>query len=119
MLQTPEEIIIVGEENHVVRHIYLTDQHDPAAKLSYFGDSIGHWEGNALVVETTLLKQGGKIIEHFTKAADGSITDVLEQSGKPAAPAGDSNTLYWSPGDDPYEWICEDFSDNYMKDDFN
>ena len=40
----------------------------------------------------------------------------MSYGGGPA-PMG-SQKLYWSPGNDPDEWICEDFSDNYMKADF-
>lgn len=114
LLQTKNELTIVGEEMHVIRHIYITDHHDPAAKVSYMGDSIAHWEGNTLVVETTKLKQGGTLIERLSKAPDGTITDAVEQNG----PSGGMNRLYWSPGSDPMEWICEDFSDNYMRPDF-
>ncbi len=88
LLQTKDELTIVGEEMHVIRHIYLTDHHDPDAKISTMGDSIGHWEGNTLVVETTKLKQGGTIVEHFTKAADGSITDAQQQTGSGRAGPG-------------------------------
>ena len=119
LLQTKDELTIVGEEMHVIRHIYITDHHDPNAKPSYMGDSFGHWEGNTLVVETTKLKQGGTLVERFTTAPDGSITDAVENNGRPqAGPGGGSNVLYWAPGNDPMEWICEDFSDNYMKANF-
>ena len=119
LLQTKNELTIVGEEMHVIRHIYITDHHDPNAKPSYMGDSIAHWEGNTLVVETTKMKQGGTITERISKNPDGSITDATVRNGQPmAGPGGGANVLYWAPGNDPMEWICEDFSDNYMKADF-
>jgi hypothetical protein len=35
-----------------VRHVYLTDKHSPNLKPSWYGESIGHYEGDALVVDT-------------------------------------------------------------------
>jgi len=52
-LQTPKEVVLIWEEDHMVRHIYLTDKHPPNVKPSWFGDSIGHYEnGDTLVVDT-------------------------------------------------------------------
>jgi hypothetical protein len=35
-----------------IRHIYLTDKHSPNVKTSWYGESIGHYEGDTLVVDT-------------------------------------------------------------------
>lgn len=43
---------MIWEEDHQVRHIYLTDKHSPNVKPSWFGESIGHYEGDSLVVDT-------------------------------------------------------------------
>jgi hypothetical protein len=52
-LQTSKEVVLIWEEDHMVRHIYLTDKHPPNVKPSWFGDSIGHYEnGDTLVVDT-------------------------------------------------------------------
>jgi hypothetical protein len=52
-LQTPKEVVLVWQEDHMVRHIYLTDKHSPNVKPSWFGESIGHYEnGDTLVVDT-------------------------------------------------------------------
>src|SRR5262249_17219216 len=51
-LQTPKEVVMIWAEDHQVRHIYLTDKHSPNLKPSWFGESIGHYEGDALVVDT-------------------------------------------------------------------
>jgi hypothetical protein len=118
IMQTKDEITLAAEERHYVRHIYLTDKHSSNAKPSYVGDSIGHWEGDTLVVETTYLKENGTVIERWTKDKNGNIVNDVKQTGagKAGVPTADGTfTLYWSPDNDPLEWICEDFSDNYMK----
>jgi len=52
-LQTPKQVVMIWEEDHMVRHVYLTDQHSPNVKPSWFGESIGHYEnGDTLVVDT-------------------------------------------------------------------
>jgi len=52
-LLTPGQVTIVIEAYSMVRHIYtdgrpLPDDPDP----NFFGTSVGHWEGDALVVQT-------------------------------------------------------------------
>ena len=52
-LQTSKEVVMIWEEDHMVRHVYLTDSHSPNVKPSWFGESIGHYEnGDTLVVDT-------------------------------------------------------------------
>jgi len=53
IVQTPKEVIELFEYDHTVRHIYTDGRKHPAAlKPSYNGHSIGHWEGDTLVVDT-------------------------------------------------------------------
>jgi hypothetical protein len=52
-LQTPEQVVMIWEEDHMARHVYLTDRHSPNPKPSWFGESIGHYEnGDTLVIDT-------------------------------------------------------------------
>jgi hypothetical protein len=52
-LQLPKEVVLIWQEDHMVRHIYLTDKHSRNVKPSWFGESIGHYEaGDTLVVDT-------------------------------------------------------------------
>jgi hypothetical protein len=52
-LQTPAQVVMIWEEDHMVRHVYLTERHSPDVKPSWFGESIGHYEnGDTLVVDT-------------------------------------------------------------------
>ncbi len=52
MLQKPDEITLLYEQDHEVRHIRLNQQHPANLKPSWYGDSIGHYEGDTLVVDT-------------------------------------------------------------------
>jgi hypothetical protein len=54
ILQTARKVTFVHEYQHVLRHIYM-DEPLPAAEdvdPTYMGESVGHWEGDTLVVET-------------------------------------------------------------------
>jgi hypothetical protein len=52
-LLTPGQVTIVGEAYMIVRHIYTDGRPLPSdPDPSFFGTSVGHWEGNTLVVES-------------------------------------------------------------------
>jgi hypothetical protein len=54
IVQTKDHVMIMTEMVHDTRIIRLgATKHAPAQVQSWFGDSIGHWEGDTLVVETT------------------------------------------------------------------
>jgi hypothetical protein len=53
IIQTPAEVIELFEYDHTVRYIYTDGRKHPAnLRPSYNGHSIGHWEGDALIVDT-------------------------------------------------------------------
>ncbi len=52
IVQGPKEVLMIWQGDHVVRHIYLTDKHSARVMPSWFGESIGHYEGDTLVVDT-------------------------------------------------------------------
>jgi hypothetical protein len=51
-LQTPKEITIIEESDMQVRHIYLNVPHSANPAPSWYGESVGHYEGDELVVDT-------------------------------------------------------------------
>ncbi len=52
-VQTPQAIVILYEVYHVFRMIPLNAKHPDDLEPSYMGDSVGHWEGDTLVVDVT------------------------------------------------------------------
>ena len=83
IVQTRDYVAIHIEMNHDVRIVRLNDRsHPPAHVRPWMGDSVGWWEGDTLVVETTnfpkkmvvgsmgggfLYSEKGKLIERFTR----------------------------------------------------
>jgi hypothetical protein len=53
IVQTPNAIMIMVEMVHDVRVIRMNQQHVPPDVRKWLGDSVGHWEGDTLVVDTT------------------------------------------------------------------
>ena len=53
IVQTDEHVMILTGMNHDARIVRIGGTHQPDDVRSWFGDSIGHWEGDTLVVETT------------------------------------------------------------------
>jgi hypothetical protein len=54
IVQTPDLMVMIFEYEDVVRQIYLDGRKHAAGEPTTFaGNSVGHWEGDTLVVETT------------------------------------------------------------------
>jgi hypothetical protein len=79
VVQSPKSMGMYLEDDHAGggnRVVFMDGRpHAPSKLKFYLGDSRGHWEGNALVVETTNFSQGFrgsnietyKMIERFTR----------------------------------------------------
>jgi hypothetical protein len=51
-VQSPKEVVLIWAEDHQVRHIYMNVPHSAHVTPSWFGESVGHYEGDTLVVDT-------------------------------------------------------------------
>ena len=76
IVQGEDTIMIQVEMNHDARIVRMNAEHDPPEIRKWLGDSIGHWEGDTLVVETTnfrdrpSFRQGSrnmKVTERFSR----------------------------------------------------
>ena len=64
IIQTPEKVLMISTQDHQVRHIYLNQKHSEHVKPSWFGESVGHYEGDTLVVDTVGMNDQ-TYIDHF------------------------------------------------------
>jgi hypothetical protein len=53
IVQTPDTVMILVEMVHDVRTIRMNQKHVPPDVRKWLGDSVGHWDGDTLVVDTT------------------------------------------------------------------
>jgi hypothetical protein len=51
-IQTPKQVLIVHQQDQQTRRIYLNVPHSEHPKPSWTGESVGHYEGDELVVDT-------------------------------------------------------------------
>jgi hypothetical protein len=51
-IQTPTEVTTISQGDQIVRHIYMDVPHSANPKPSWYGESVGHYEGEWLVVDT-------------------------------------------------------------------
>jgi hypothetical protein len=59
-VQTPSLLVVLFEDTGGFRQIFLDGRpHPPDPDPSWVGHSIGKWDGDTLVVETTGLRDGG------------------------------------------------------------
>ena len=78
--QTEDHVVILVEWMHWAKVVRLDAEHVPAEVRSLGGDSIGWWEGDTLVVETTnfldrpgVPREGLKVLERFTRQVGGDL----------------------------------------------
>jgi hypothetical protein len=82
IVQTPTHVMILVEMIQHARIVRLDAKHVPENVVSLFGDSVGRWEGDTLVVETTgfhplrarsanpaYLSRHAKVMERFTRVS--------------------------------------------------
>jgi hypothetical protein len=51
-LQTPKQVWLVFTGDQQVRRVYLDVPHSAQPKPSWYGESVGHYEGDALIIDT-------------------------------------------------------------------
>lgn len=82
IVQSKDVVMILVEMVHDVRMVRIGGKHPPAHVRKWMGDSIGHWEGETLVVETANFRadqnfrgssQDMIVTERFTRVADDKI----------------------------------------------
>ena len=82
IVQTADSVLILVEMVHDARVVRLNSKHRPSSVRTWLGDSIGWWEGETLVVETTNFRadqsfrastQNLKVTERFTRVDPNQI----------------------------------------------
>ena len=123
--QAPDVVSILVEMNHNARMVRIGGAHREDAMRQWLGDSVGHWEDDTLVVETTnfhpdhsmrgstrhflYLEPDTEVEERFTRVSDDVIfyeftvtdPDLFSQPWKGEMPL-------WKTDGPIYEYACHE-----------
>ncbi len=120
LLQQKHQVIILYQQDHQYRRIRLNDSHPKDLQPSWWGDSIGHYEGGTLVVDTVGAKVGPAsmvdmfgtphseqlhVVERYRMVSGAEAKAYQDRSeqeyGRPDGPSGDGIFVdfdYTGPG---------------------
>ncbi len=117
IVQTEDYVMILIEMNHDARIIRLNAEHEPAHIRKWLGDSVGHWDGDTLVVDTTNFReQSGfsmasedlHVVERFTRIDDDTLLYQFTVDD-PTWTAPWSGEYPWPATEDRvYEYACHE-----------
>ena len=118
IVQTSDSVMILNEMVHDARVIRIGGQHPSSKIRSWMGDSIGHWEGDTLVVETTNFtdktryegsSQNLKVTERFSRLDDKSLLYKFTIDDPATFSQPWSGEVPWRPADGLlYEYACHE-----------
>ncbi|HJN52393.1 MAG: hypothetical protein QGI68_16880 [Pseudomonadales bacterium] len=113
IIQTDSHIVILHEMVHDARIIRIDSEHIPLTDGLWLGDSVGHWEGDVLVVEAKHFKkisglpgadENLHVVERFSRLDDGNLYYDFTVT---------DDTVWTAPWSGRYEWQAEPASNLY------
>lgn len=119
IVQTPDAVLIEVEMVHDYRVIRLNSKHRTDNVRPYMGDSIGWWDGDTLVVETTNIPQAQqfmgswkdlKVTERFTRVGKNRVHYKFEVQDPTVWDAAWGGEYEFSPMQNGviYEYACHE-----------
>ena len=118
IVQTPTHVMILIEMVHDARVIRLNAKHDPDLPPQWLGDSVGHWDGDTLVVESRNFMEktglyGGDenlhLTERFTLQENGDLIYNFTVNDPTAWEKPWSGEYVWRGSEDQvYEYACHE-----------
>ena len=128
IVQTPGRITFLHEVAHNLRRIWLDRDHPKHPTATFLGDSVGHWEGDTLVVDTiglndrTFIDDEGSshstqehVVERYRKIDDGATLELIMTVEDPVTlehPYSYRRLYRWRPDVRPQEYVCEENNRN-------
>jgi hypothetical protein len=124
ILQIPDQIVVLLENDHINRHIFLDmAEHPKDVNPSWMGHSIGRWDGDTLVVDTVALRpetfidgaghphsDAMHLVERIKRVDANTLDDTLTVDDPKAykKPWTIQKTYRRKPGWHVMEYVCED-----------
>ncbi len=118
IVQGEDTVMILTEMNHDARIVRMNAEHDPPEIRKWLGDSIGRWDGDTLVVETTnftdqpSFTQGSRnmtVIERFRMESADKLVYNFTVDDPTVWTAPFTGEYAWSRTDDKvFEYACHE-----------
>ncbi len=118
IIQTEDHVMILIEMVHDARIVRLHSEHPGPEVKRWLGDSIGWWEGDTLVVDTTNFHpeasmRGGSenlhVVERFTMQHDGNVLYKFTVEDDTVWTAPWTGEYIWRASNDKvYEYACHE-----------
>ncbi len=120
IIQTEDHVMILIEMVHDARVVRLNSEHRAPTLRTHMGDSIGWWEGDTLVVDTTnFLADSGQarggtetlhVVERFTPRENGDVLYAFTVEDPAVWKAPWSGEFTWRGENDAkvYEYACHE-----------
>ena len=118
IVQTEDHVTILIEMVHDARIVRMNSKHPGPEVRKWLGDSIGRWEGDTLVVDTTNFHpessmRGGSenlhVVERFTMQPDGNVMYRFTVEDDTVWTAPWTGQYIWRASDERvYEYACHE-----------
>ncbi len=119
IVQTEDHVMLLIEMVHDARIVRMNSEHPPADITKWLGDSIGWWEGDTLVVDTTNFHPGAsgfrggsvntRVVERFTAQDDGNVLYNFTMHDDTVWTAPWTGEYIWRLSDQKvYEYACHE-----------
>ena len=124
MVQTPTHYFLLFEGNiHSYRQIFMNAKHPEDPDPTWFGHSVGHWEGNTLIVDTVGFNdkfwfdykghphtEKLHTIERYARTDEGhmAIEVTIDDPGTYTQPFTTIGRATLMPGAEILEYICQE-----------
>lgn len=121
IVQTPDAVMIDVEMMHDARIIRIGEEQKPEALKQWLGDSVGHWDGDTLVVvtrnwnrwhgdyEPIFLSEQATVTERFTRTGPEEITYQFEVNDPGFYTQPWTGEMVFTPSNGPvYEYACHE-----------
>jgi hypothetical protein len=123
IVQTQDHVVISMEQNRDMRIIRMGAPHQPEAMRRWMGDSVGHWEGDTLVVETVgfvagdefkpaspiLVGRHARVTERFTRISAKEILYRFDvEDPETFSQRWSAEMLFTDTGEPMFEYACHE-----------
>jgi hypothetical protein len=118
IVQTPTQLMLMTEMIHEVRVVRIGGKHLPPHVRQWNGDSVGHWEGDTLVVETTNFtdktrfrgsSEDLRLVERFSRLDAGTLLYQFTVEDATTWSRPWTGEYTWMTTNEPlYEYACHE-----------